>query len=347
MQYILNVQRTLGQSSTVEVGYLGSQSRHLDYLSNQNQGILNAALPVAQRLPYPEWGASGIQYLSADGTGNYNALSAKLTQRFRDNLDTLIAYTWSKSLDTGTGNGHGSGVDIYQDAYNPAANYGLSDFNAANTLAGEIVYELPFGTGRQFALHGPLNQIAGGWRISTIFQWHGGVPYTPIIQYSIATALDPGLTPSLNAGSMLYPVQVGDPKSSQHSTVDLGTGSHFGRNAEFIPTAFANPAAGTFGTAGRNTLIGPGYSNVDLSLGKVFRLTEKVNFEFRADAYNAFNHVNYGNPDANVGGSSSACAPGTPDAGLFLADCSAGVSNGPAGFVSTMRIIQLGARLTF
>src|SRR5260370_26309318 len=90
-------------------------------------------------------------------------------------LNFHLNYAWSKSLDTGTGNGHGSGIDIYQNAYSPAANYGLSDFNAANTLIGQGVYELPFGHGRQFALHGPLNQIAGGLRLSPIFQWHRGV----------------------------------------------------------------------------------------------------------------------------------------------------------------------------
>ena len=212
---------------------------------------------------------------------------------------------------------------------------------------GQIVYELPFGRGRQFALHGPLNQIAGGWRISTIFQWHGGTPYTALIQGGIANALDPGLSSSLSAGSALYAVQVGDPNSSQHSKVDLGTSAHFGIAGQFNPTAFANPAPGTFGTVHRNSLIGPGYSNVDLSLGKVFPITEHVNFEFRADAYNAFNHVNYANPDANVGVSSSACGLNTIDAGLFLGDCSAGVINGPAGFNQNMRILQLGARLTF
>ena len=78
-----------------------------------------------------------------------------------------VNYAWSKSLDTGTGNGHGSGIDIYQNAYNPGQNYGLSDFNAANTVVGQVVYELPFGHGRQLALHGIADQIVGGWRVSS------------------------------------------------------------------------------------------------------------------------------------------------------------------------------------
>ena len=100
MQYILNVQHSLGSATTLEVGYVGSESRHLYYLSDQNQGILSASLPTVQRLPYPEWGASGIQWLNADANGSYNALAAKVSQRFGTNLNTLLSYTWSKALDT-------------------------------------------------------------------------------------------------------------------------------------------------------------------------------------------------------------------------------------------------------
>src|ERR1019366_5425480 len=70
------------------------------YLANENQGILSASLPAVQRLPYPEFGASGIQYLFADATGSYNALSGKFTQRFGSHMNTLLSYTWSKSIDT-------------------------------------------------------------------------------------------------------------------------------------------------------------------------------------------------------------------------------------------------------
>jgi len=99
MQYMLNVQRTLAKATIPEVGYVGSQSRRLGYLVNQNQGILNASLPVVQRLPYPEWGASGIQWLNGDANGSYNAFSGKLPQRFGVNLSALLSYSWSKSLD--------------------------------------------------------------------------------------------------------------------------------------------------------------------------------------------------------------------------------------------------------
>ena len=234
-------------------------------------------------------------------------------------LNFQLNYAWSKSLDTGTGNGHGSGIDIYQNAYNPAANYGLSDFNAANTLVGQVAYELPFGHGRQFALNGPLNQIAGGWRVSTIFQWHGGVPFTPVIQGSVADGVDPGLTSSFNAGSQLYPDLVGNPKVSNPT-----------HQQWFNPTAFTNPTPGSFGNNGRNTLIGPGFANVNFSLAKEFAVREFVKLEIRADMFNVFNHINWANPDADSVGYS----------GGVLADTTVGQVTNPVGGTRIIRLLE-------
>jgi hypothetical protein len=336
-QTLVSVQHQFGGGVLLDTSYVNTRGRNLNFATDTNQAPPSLLGCTGFNCGNPNPIFNAIISQNYTGWSNYNALQIRLQQRMSHGVSYQVNYAWSKSLDTGTGNGHGSGVDIYQDAYHPRANYGLSDFNAANTLVGQIVYELPFGRGRQFPLHGALNQIAGGWRVSTIFQWHGGVPFTPIVQGTIADALDGGMAASIdNGGATLFPNQVGDPRSSNHSTVSLGATSHFGLGGWFNPGAYANPAAGTFGNSRRNSLIGPGYANVDLSFGKEFPLTEKVTFEFRADAYNAFNHVNFANPDANVGYS-----------GGVLADGSAGSITAPAGFNANMRIIQLGARLRF
>ena len=324
-QFLLSVQHQFSGGMVLDTSYVNTRGRNLNFATDINQAPASALGCTGYNCGNPNPVFNAIQAQIYDGWSNYNALQLRFQKRMSHGLNFQVNYAWSKSLDTGTGNGHGSGIDIYQDAYHPAGNYGLSDFNAANTLVGQVVYELPFGHGRQFALRGPLNQIAGGWRISSIFQWHGGVPFTPVIQGSIATGLDPGLTSSINAGSTLYPNQVGNPKVSNPTI-----------HQWFNPAAFANPAPGTFGNARRNTLIGPGYTNVDLSLGKEFSLAERAKLEIRADAYNAFNHINYANPDANVGYS-----------GGVLADSTAGTITGPAGFNANMRIIQLGAHFSF
>jgi hypothetical protein len=131
--------------------------------------------------------------------------------------------------------------------------------------------------------------------------------------------------------------------------VPAGSSSqHFGIGGWFNTAAFADPAFGTFGTARRSSLTGPGYANVDFSLGKEFPIMERLKLEIRADAYNAFNHVNYANPDANVGysGCASLAAPCGASNGGGLGDQTAGISTGPANN-SGMRIIQLGARFIF
>ena len=352
-QFLLSVQHQFAGGILLDTSYVHTKGTNLNFATDTNQAPANLLGCSGYNCGNPNPIFNAITSQNYTGWSDYNALQVRLQQKMKRGLSYQVNYAWSKSLDTGTGNGHGSGVDLYQDAYHPGANYGLSDFNAANTFVGQITYELPFGRGRQFALHGPLNQIAGGWRVSTIFQWHGGVPYTPVIQGAIAatgsTPVDPGLASSVSNGSYLYPDQVGNPRNSHHSIVPGGQGSHFGIGGWFDPTAFANPVFGTFGTAHRNGLIGPGYSNVDLSIGKEFPIVgEKRRLEIRADAYNVFNHVNYANPDANVGYTcASYSVPCGASNGGSIGDSAAGISNGPAGSNSNMRIMQLGARFIF
>jgi hypothetical protein len=328
-QYLFGVQREFGNGLLFDTSYVYTRGRNLNFATNIDQATTPGSTAVGgfectsfYHCGNPNPVFNNIAGQNYTGYSNYNALQLRLQKRMSYGLSFQLNYAWSKALDTGTGNGHGSGIDIYQNAYTPSANYGLSDFNAANTLVGQITYELPFGHGRQFVLHEPLDQIAGGWRLATLFQWHGGVPFTPVIQSSVSGGIDPGLTPSFAAGSYLYPEQVGDPSVS-HRTHTMW----------FNPAAFANPTFGTFGDAHRNNLIGPGFSNVDLSIAKEFPIHEAIALEIRADAFNIFNHISWGNPDANVGYS-----------GGTLADTTAGQITSPVGGT---RIFQLGAHIRF
>jgi hypothetical protein len=334
-QFLFSVQHEFTRGLLLDTSYVYTRGRNLNFATDINQAPLSALGCTGYNCGNPNPVFNSIAGQLYDGWSNYNALQLRLQKRMSYGLTAQLNYSWSKSLDTGTGNGHGSGIDIYQNAYNPHANYGFSDFNATNTLVGQIVYDLPFGHGRQFALPGPLNQVAGGWRVSTLFQWHGGVPFTPVIQSSVASGIDPGLAPSLSAGSTLYPELVGNP-SSHHTAIALSSSQHPGISGWFNPAAFANPALGTFGSNGRNTLIGPGFTDVDISIAKQFPIREAIALEIKADMSNAFNHVNYANPDADVGYSGGA-----------LADSTAGTITGPAGGNGNMRIIQLGAHLRF
>ncbi len=276
MQYMLNVQRTFAKSTVFEAGYVGSQSRHLYYLANQNQGILDPRLPVVQRLPYPEWGASGIQWINADATGSYNALSGKLTTRMGNNLNGLFSYTWSKSMDSSS-NIRGTVGSTFspQDARCPVrCEKGPSDFNFPHRLVASVLYTLPFGRRQKFLDHGGLvNQVVGNWQLGTITTLQSGAPVN-------TSSWDSGGTNFVSNATRLSCVAGVNPVLSGNN-----------QNGWFNPAAFANPVAGVFGNCSRNNLRGPWMGTQDISIHKLFPVAERKNVEFRMEMFNAPNHV--------------------------------------------------------
>lgn len=317
MSFVLNVQRSLGKSTTAEAGYSGSLSRHLQYLTNINQGILNAALPASQRLPYPEWGASGIQWVNADGIGSYHALAGKFTQRFGSNLNTLLSYTWSKALDTAS-NIRGPSTDFSpQDARCPlTCEKGPSAFNVPQRFVASIMYTLPFGKGQHFLNHGGVvNQVVGNWQISTITTLQSGGVVT-------TSSWDSGGTNFITNATRLNCTAGVDPVMSSP-----------GQNAWLNPAAFSNTLAGTFGNCSRDNLRGPWRGTEDVSIIKLFPFAERRSLEFRTEMFNAPNHVVLGNPGAGWGNGSSS----TPSATFGKI----------TGTATNMRQIQFALKLNF
>ena len=292
MQYLLNVQRTLGKATTLEVGYNGSLGRHLADLINMNQPVPGTASAVS-RLPYPEFGASGIQFLHADGISSYNGVSGKLSQRFGTDLSTLVAYTYSKSLDDGSAI-RGPGNDFSpENALCPhVCEKGPSAFNVKHRFVTSILYTLPFGKGRKFLNHGAVvDEVVGGWQLSTITTIQSGVAAeTSSWDAAGVNFLPPGSRLNCVAG-----VNQVLPNANQ--------------NGWWNPAAFSNPLPGTFGNCARNNLVAPHQVNIDFSVIKSFRIAEKQNLEFRTEMFNAPNHVELGTPANSWGGSSGAAPP--------------------------------------
>src|SRR5216683_5494032 len=218
-------------------------------------------------------------------------IQLRLLKRFTHGVSYQFNYAWSKLLDTGTSSGHDQNVDFWQIARDPRANYGLSQIDATHNFTGSITYELPFGAGRMYPVHGVLNQIVGGWRISGIIQAHSGATFTPTISDN-ANGGDPANAGSVNCfcGYSLRPDRIGSGKVSNPTLAKW-----------FDPAAFVdqtnNGTTPAFGDSGRNILRGPRLVNVDLSFGKTFRIRESLSLEVRADSYNAFNHPQFNNPD--------------------------------------------------
>lgn len=289
LQYLFNIQRTLGNNSVVEVGYSGNGGRKVDYLRNANAPIPGIT-PFAAREPYPEW--YGIQFLSGDATSSYNAFTAKLTQRFGAGLTTLFSYTWSKALDDNSAI-RGTGNDFtLENQRCRACDHSYSGFDVPQLFVASVMYSLPAGKGRRFLNHGPAAQVLGGWNVSTITTIQSGAPINP--DSWDAAGMGAGFPHSnrLNCVPGLNPV------------VDNPTADRY-----FNPAAFTNVTAGNFGNCARNALRAPSTTNIDFSTIKDFPINEKHAIQFRMEMFNAPNHPAWGR--ANGGWGSQGATPST------------------------------------
>ena len=286
MAYVLNVQRQFGTGTTLEVGYNGNEDRHLDYLNNENQPVPGIT-PFPLRAPYPELNA--IQYLLAQGVGNYNGLGVKLTQRLSGGMTALIGYTWSKALDDASAIRGVSNDFAPENALCRSCEYGPSDYNVPQRLVASILYPLPFGQGQKFVNHGGFaNEVIGGWQASTIFTATSGMP----IDTTSFDAANVAILPSSNRLNCTgqNPYISFNPKTDQLLNYAAFT------NAVAIPNSFAS-----FGNCGRNNLIGPSYWTWDYSMIKNFKITERQRLQLRAEMFNIANHPALGSPSASYG----------------------------------------------
>ncbi len=282
--YNLNLQQQLGQGVVMELGYIGSEGKHLRDALNLNQYTYpNGTTPVR---PYrtlsaastirPGGALGNIGYIDSTSISNYNALWFTVRKALSHGVQVNSTYTWSKSQDL---NSLGSqGTDSFQNSLNPKGDYGLSDFDARNHFVFSGTWNLPF--------HG--NRIAEGWLLANITQLQSGNPLNVV-----TTSTYSGVT------GYIRPTLLG--------TYSTGTGTTLGNgNVPFIhATVCATPAAGCsfytqpagFGDLRRNALQGPGFADSDLSLEKTTKITEGTALVVRADAFDMLNHVNFGNPN--------------------------------------------------
>jgi hypothetical protein len=282
IQYLLNIERELGSDTALEIGYIGSVSRRLEMLRAFNEAYPTADpnLSVPSRSPYPELGR--IQEVDGSAKANYNALSVKLQRRFSKGLTYLSGYTWSKSIDDGSAiRVHDTDVLFPQSSYNLHAQRGLSSFHQSHRAVTSVLYDLPAGKGRRFLSQGGVaDAILGGWELGSILTFQSGFPMT---------ATDGGKDQSNTGITYDRPNATGQYAILQRDV----------RNPQrwFNTDAFKLQPLGTFGTAGRNTILTPGSIQWDFSVHKEFRFVEKQALQFRLEAFNFPNHPNWGNPD--------------------------------------------------
>jgi hypothetical protein len=178
-----------------------------------------------------------------------------------------LGYTWGHALDYETG----FLPYVAQDPLNQKAEYGNSDFDVRQTLTGYVDYNLP-------AFGGP-KRLTNGWEINSGFSFHGGEPYTVIASANI----------SGNGESADRAVQV-----LQHPSAGLNRSIQNAIVQWFSPSAFVDPAPGTYSPTRRGQNYNPGYNAVDIAFLKTTNITERVKAQFRVNLFNAFNHANLG-----------------------------------------------------
>lgn len=291
-EYLLSVQHELPFQSLIDTSYVHTKGTHLGFTRDIDQNpaskMTGSTSCYSGINEYPLF--CSIAGALFDGYSNYDALQLRVEKRTSHGLYGLFNYSWSKDLDTGTGSGNNATADVWQNAFNLRANYGLSKLEMANSITGSVSYELPFGSGKQFALHGVADEVLGGWRGTGVFQIHSGIPFT------VTTATPSGADASGSGAN-----QCGCGYSWLPNVVGSASVANPGVNEWFNPSAFAVPASGTFGNEHRNTLLGPNWRDLDLSLGKTFIFVEGMRVEIRADMFNAFNHPNFSQPNAGAG----------------------------------------------
>jgi hypothetical protein len=285
-----NVEQQLGRSRVLEVGYVGSKGTKLLSARDINQPQPSVLPPGLPFVPRPIQGFDDVNQLESRASSNYHSLQVRLQQRLDSGLALLGSYTWSKSIDDGSNFFTSAGDPNFpQDSYNVRAERGRSNFDVAHRLSVSYSYDLPFGRGQEYlADNGWVSALLSGWQTYGIVTLQTGRPFTVALLQEIDNSGTGRST--LGFGANDRPNVIGDPRLS-NPTPDLW----------FNTSAFAFPAPGTFGNAGRNIVDGPGFKNFNASLVKNTSLSERVNLQFRAEVFNLFNHPNFNLPDNFLG----------------------------------------------
>ena len=290
-------QSQVGMSCTAYV-----YSNNLQALQNGATGEIVASIPMPQNVGLtPQFYVDAL--MANKGFSDYNALFVTLRKRLSQGLQFDFNYTFSHSIDNGStvsnenGNFESGVTSVMCDATNNSACRGNSEFDATHQIVAEFVYSLPFGRGEKFgsSVGTLVNEAIGGWSVSGIETWHTGFAYTAnntdIATFdTVSLAADTG---ELFTGSRSA--------LAPHIHVDTANNNEVQFYAN--PTAAAaqfSPVTG-LQSGDRDTLRAPHFSNLDLAVAKDFPLwAERYKLQFRAEAYNVFNHPNFGIPDTGV-----------------------------------------------
>jgi hypothetical protein len=322
-QWTASVQQALPGQTVFTLTYLGAHGVHLF-----RRGYTNLINPATNTRPLPQY-PSEIDTKYNQGASNFNALVVSVNRRFHQGLFLAGNYMYSHALNDGS---VGAGdADAAQNVACFACDYASSDFDARNSGTFGAVYELPFGRGRQYLNNStPIDLLAGGWSVNTQLSARAGFPVNVTLSRS-STELPDGNNV--------------DQRPNRVPGVPLYLGSR--SISHWInPAAFSLPAVGTWGNAGRNLLTGPPLWQDDSAVEKNFRLTERNNVIFRAEAFNIFNRAQYGLPSSSLSVTTKSGVRTLTVPSSFGAITSTVNSAGLVG-TGTPRVLEFSLRITY
>ena len=346
--WTLRIEQQVAPSTSVTVGYVGSHGFHQILSEDLNE-------PASVQCPNPACPASlavGTIYYPtttkpnpalanttswvSEGTSSYNALQIDVRHTLSRGLQLRGNYTFAKNLDDGSA--WNTSVSANTPAFvsypaNPQLDWGPAATDVRHAAAVNASYDLPLGRDHKFlgSDNATINHVVSGWTLASIATFQSGSPFSPQLGYN-----------PTGSGDTRNPVR---PDRNTAFTGSLYTGgSTAARVAHYFnPSAFSAPAYGAVGNLGRDTLVGPGFSDVDLSLSKTTQVLEGLRAQFRAEVFNIFNHTNLGIPAETVFSSG-------PTQGTAANQSTAPVLSPTAGVITsaaTSRQIQLGVKLLF
>jgi hypothetical protein len=266
--YNFTLQRELPGDLLASLGYVGTHAVHLQTAVNINYGTLGGGTASQPLASIPDYSA-GITTLLPWGNDTYNSLQATLNKRFSKGLQFQAAYTYSKDI--------GMNTSILIPQYINRDHY-TTALDRTHHIVISAAYELPFGKSKPMVTQGVGAAILGGWSVNGIFNHYSGIPFT--VTASSASCNCPGNSQTANLVKTNVP------------TISSGANGQ----SYFDPTAYAPVTGPVFGTSGFDQLRGPGSTNLDVSIFRTIKITERFQTQLRAEAFNVSNTPHFSNP---------------------------------------------------
>ncbi|MDQ2839948.1 MAG: TonB-dependent receptor [Acidobacteriota bacterium] len=275
-QFNFTVEQQVTGTTLLRLATVGDLGRRLDTTFNLNQPFPGPGANVNARRPFYSANPSltDITYDVSDGLSDFYALEVSVDKRLANGLTGNLGYTYSHSIDD-VGTVFGGGYGTPQNSYCRFCDRGNSAFDMRHRFTASFTYQLP-----GFRDHGFASLLLANWQTNGIVQAQSGIPFTPVLNSS-----------TTNNGQGSRPNCYSGPSAAFHQSLQQW----------FNPAEFFTPTLYTYGNCGRDILYGPGRWNWDQSLFKMFPIKERVNLEFRFDAFNVFNHPQFGQPNATIG----------------------------------------------